>query len=238
MNGAKRSERKNMPLRMKEMPELERPYEKLEQYGESKLSNAELLAIIIKSGTKEENSIQIANRILLMTKSVKGLQDISLDELKNIKGIGKVKAVQLKAICELAKRMNEATNIKIQIKEPKDVAGLFMEKFKIENKEYLKLIILNTKNYITKIIDIAQGDADRIFVSPNQILLEVIKAQAKKLIIVHNHPSGDPTPSKMDIEFTRKLLKQSEVLELKLLDHIIIGYDKYESILSRKELER
>lgn len=227
-----------MPLKMKEMPEKERPYEKLEQYGESKLSNAELLAIIIKSGTKEENSIQIANRILLMTKSVKGLQDISLNDLKNIKGIGKVKAIQLKAICELAKRMNEVTNIKIHIKQPKDIAKLFMEEAKLENKEYLKLIILNTKNYITKIIDIASGEIDKIYVSTNQILLEVIKAQAKKLIIVHNHPSGDPTPSKQDIEFTKKLLKQSEILELKLLDHIIIGYDKYESILSRKELER
>lgn len=227
-----------MPLKMKEMPEQERPYEKLEQYGECKLSNAELLAIIIKSGTKEENSIQIANRILLMAKSIKGLQDISLNELKNIKGIGKVKAIQLKAICELAKRMNEATNIKIQIKEPKDIAKLFMQGSKLESKEYLKLVILNTKNYITKIIDIAKGETDRIYVSTNQILLEVIKAQAKKLIIVHNHPSGDPTPSKRDIEFTKKLLKQSEVLELKLLDHIIIGYDKYESILSGKELER
>ncbi len=225
-----------MPLKMKEMPELERPYEKLEQYGESKLSNAELLAIIIKNGTKEENSIQIANRILLMTKSVKGLQDISLNELKSIKGIGKVKAIQLKAVCELAKRISKAPNNKIQIKQPKDVANLFMEEFKLENKEHLKLLILNAKNYITKIIDIAKGDTDTIYVSSNQILLEVIKAQEKKLIIVHNHPSGDPTPSKRDIEFTKKLLKQGEILDLKLLDHIVIGYDRYESILSRKEL--
>lgn len=227
-----------MPLKMKEMPELERPYEKLEKYGESKLSNAELLAIIIKNGTKEENSIQIANRIILMTKTIKELQEVSLDELKEIKGIGKVKAIQLKAVCELAKRMSKPQDEKIQIRNPKDVAQLFMDEFKIENSECLKLIILNTKNYIIKIIDIAKGEIDRIYVSPNQILLEVIKSQAKKLIIVHNHPSGDPTPSTKDIEFTKKLLKQSEILDLKLLDHIVIGYDKYESILSRKELGR
>lgn len=225
-----------MPLKMKEMPELERPYEKLEKYGESKLSNAELLAIIIKNGTKEENSIQIANRILLMTKTVKGLQDISLDELKSLKGIGKVKAIQLKAICELSKRMSEIPNNKVQIKEPKDVATLFMEEFKLESREHLKLLILNARNYIIKVVEIASGNIDRIYVSPNQILSEVIKMQAKKLIIVHNHPSGDPTPSKKDIEFTRKLQSQSEILDLKLLDHIVIGYDRYESILSRKEI--
>ena len=105
-----------MPLKIKELPKGERPYEKLEKYGENMLSNAELLAIIIKTGTKEENSIDIANRILLMSDSLKGLQNLSLTDLKNIKGIGKVKAIQLKSICELAKRMSKENDIMIQVK--------------------------------------------------------------------------------------------------------------------------
>lgn len=224
-----------MPLKMKELPNEERPYEKLEIYGESKLSNAELLAIIIKSGTKEENSIQIANRILLLSESVKGLQDISLQELKSIKGIGKVKAIQLKAVCELAKRMSKREDINIQIKSPKDVSELFVNEFRFEKQECIKLVILNSKNYVTKIIDLAKGEADRVVVSTSQILSEVVKLQAKKLIIVHNHPSGDPTPSTKDIEFTKRLLKASEALDIKLLDHVVVGNDRYESILSRKE---
>lgn len=224
-----------MPLKMKDLPEDERPYEKLEIYGETKLSNAELLAIIIKSGTKEENSIQIANRILLLAKSIKGLQDISLQELKNIKGIGKVKAIQLKAVCELTKRMSRQENINIQIKSPKDVSELFMEEFKLEKQESIKLIVLNSKNYIIRVINLAKGEADRVIVSISQILSEVIKIQAKRMIIVHNHPSGDSQASTKDIEFTRKLLKASEILDIKLLDHVIIGNDRYESILSRKE---
>ena len=224
-----------MPLKMKELPELERPYEKLEKYGEKMLSDAELLAIIIKNGTKEENSIDIANRILLMSDTLKGLQTLSLTELKNIKGIGKVKAIQLKAICELAKRMNQENGIGIQVKYPKDIANLFIDEFKFEKQEVLKLIVLNSKNNIIKIMDIANGETDYVSVGIKQILIEVIRLQANRMIIVHNHPSGDSTPSKQDIEFTHRLLKASKMLEIKLLDHIVIGYNKYESIFSRRD---
>ncbi len=226
-----------MPLKMKELPALERPYEKLEKYGERMLSDAELLAIIIKNGTKEENSIDIANRILLMSDSLKGLQMLSLAELKNIKGIGKVKAIQLKAICEIAKRMNQENGIGVQIKYPKDIANIFIQEFKFEKQEVLKLVVLNSKNNIIKIVGITNGEIDHVRVGIKQILLEVIRMQANRMIVVHNHPSGDPTPSKQDIEFTEKLLKAASMLEIKLLDHIVIGYDKYESIFSRRDFK-
>lgn len=226
-----------MPLKMKELPVQERPYEKLEKYGEKVLSNAELLAIIIKTGTKEENSIEIANRILLMSESLKGLLELSIEDLMNIKGIGKVKAIQLKALCELAQRMSKHQNSDIQIKYPKDVANLFMDEYKFEKRETLKLIILNNKNYIIKVIDIAKGVVNQIIVDIKEILKEVIKLQANKMIIVHNHPSGDATPSKKDIEFTKRLIKASKIMDIKLLDHIIIGYDKYESIFSRGDIK-
>ena len=226
-----------MPLKMKELPVLERPYEKLEKYGEKVLSNAELLAIIIKTGTKEENSIEIANRILLMSESLKGLFELSIEDLMKIKGIGKVKAIQLKAVCELAQRMSKKQNCNIQIKYPKDVANLFIDEYKFEKKETLKLIVLNNKNYILKVIDIAKGAINQIIVDLKDILKEVIRLQANKMIIVHNHPSGDPTPSRDDINFTRKLLKASKMLDIELLDHIVVGFNKYESIFSRREFK-
>ena len=226
-----------MPLKIKELPKGERPYEKLEKYGENMLSNAELLAIIIKTGTKEENSIDIANRILLMSNSLKGLQNLSLTDLENIKGIGKVKAIQLKSVCELAKRMSKENDIMMQVKYPKDVAEIFYEEFKMEKQEIFKIVLLNTKNYITKIIDFAKGKINSINLDIREILQEIIKQNADRIIIIHNHPSGDPTPSKADINFTKKLYHASEIVGIKLIDHIVIGLYKYESIFSRREFK-
>ena len=192
-------------MTIKELPELERPYEKLQIYGPKKLSNAELLSIIIKNGTKENTSIELANKILKLKNNksqnnLRFLQDISMEEYMQIKGIGKVKAIQLKAICELAKRMSSPINIlKIKIKSGQDVANMFMEELRYEKREIVKIIILNTKNNIIKIEDVAVGGVDFVNVSPKDILTEVIKVNAPKMIIIHNHPSGDPTPSKADI---------------------------------------
>ena len=224
-----------MPLKMKELPVDERPYEKLEKYGEKMLSNAELLAIIIKTGTKEENSIEVANRILLLSNSLKDLQNISITELEKIKGIGKVKAIQLKAICELAKRMSKVDKYENQIKAPKDIAQIFFDEFKLEKKEVLKIVFLNNKNYITKIEDYAYGKENTINIDTKQILLEIIKQNVEKIIFVHNHPSGDANPSKNDIEFTKKMYKALNMVGVKLLDHIVIGLNSYESIFSGRD---
>lgn len=144
---------------MKELPELERPYEKLEWYGEKALSNAELLAIIIKTGTREETSVQLAQKILNLdhtkTEGINFLRNITIEELMQINGIGKVKAIQLKAVGELASRMTMPTTIKkIRIKEPYDLAKIMMEELRFENKEIAKVAILNMKNEIIKIKDI------------------------------------------------------------------------------------
>lgn len=147
-------------MKIKNLPISERPYEKLEMYGEKSLTNAELLAIIIKSGTKEYTSIELARKILnlnncLDKENLNFLRDISIEEFMNIKGIGKVKAIQLKAICELSVRMNKPSNYKtVQINEPKDIANIFIDELRFQRKEILKLIILNNKNLIMKIIDI------------------------------------------------------------------------------------
>ena len=225
-------------MRIKELPEIERPYEKLELYGEKALSNAELLAIIIKNGTKEKTSIEIANEILnLNTNQDKGdlnfLRELSLVELKNLKGIGRVKAIQIKATCELATRMSRPSNYKkIQIKSPKDVANLLMSDLRFEKREIVKIIILNNKNIVLKILDVAIGSGNFSNLNIRYILSETIKINAPKIILVHNHPSGDPTPSGADIVVTSKLKEAAEILNIELLDHIVIGNMQYRSILS------
>lgn len=227
-----------MPIKIKELPELERPYEKLEWYGEKTLSNAELLAIIIKTGTKQETSVQLAQKILNLneakTEGINFLRNISIQELMQINGIGRVKAIQLKAIGELANRMAMPSNHKkIIINEPYDLAKIMMEELRFQKREIAKLVILNNKNEILKISDIAMGGTNFANVSIKDIFEEPIKMKAPKIILVHNHPTGDATPSNKDIIFTNKLYDAATLLEIQLLDHLVIGNKTYTSIFSK-----
>lgn len=225
-------------LKMKELPELERPYEKLELYGEETLSNTELLAIIIKTGTKNETALSIAQNVFNLGEKEDGfriLQEISIQELKQVKGIGRVKAIELKALGEITKRMSRPiNNKKIQIKSASDVAKLLMEEMKFEKREIVKLILLNTKNIVLKIKNISLGGSNFAVIDPKDILVEAIKMQAPKIILVHNHPSGNPTPSNEDYCVTKRVYKSAEIIGIELLDHIIIGDGKYESILFKQ----
>mgnify|MGYP001853758710 FL=1 len=226
-------------MKMKELPISERPYEKLEMYGERALSNAELIAIIIKSGTREESSVNIAQKILSLEKNgennLRFLQNISIEEFMSIKGIGKVKAIQLKAICELTKRMSKPLDTsQIQINSPKDVAELLTEEMKFEKREIVKTLILNSKNIVIKIVDVCFGGTNSAILKPKDVLQEAIKLGAPKIILVHNHPSGDPTPSQKDFDFTERLIQASKIIGVELLDHIIIGDYGFESIFYLK----
>ncbi len=227
-----------MSIKIKQLPETERPYEKMELYGEKALSNAELLAIIIKSGTKEESSVTIAQKILNLnpnpkTNNLDFLREITISELTRIKGIGKVKAIQLKAVCELAVRMARPLNYqKIKIKKPEDVVSLLMEEMRLEKQEIVKLIILNNKNEIIKMKNVALGGINSVNMSLKDILAEPIKMQAPKIILVHNHPSGDATPSKADIQITTKIFEVIQLFNIELLDHIVIGNGNFTSIIS------
>lgn len=228
-----------MPIKMKNLPITERPYEKLEQYGEKNLTNAELLAIIIKSGTREETSVQLAQKILLLNENqdknnLNFLREITIEELIKIKGIGKVKAIQIKATCELASRMNSIDNYKnITINKPSDVVDILFEEMRFEKQEILKVVILGNKNKLLKIKDIAKGTGNFVKASIKDVLNEAVKVQAMQIILVHNHPSGNVTPSKNDIEFTREVKKASIILGINLIDHIIIGGNNYISIFSK-----
>ena len=229
-----------MKIKMKELPISERPYEKLKIYGAEKLTDAELLAILIKNGTKEYTAIDLANNILKLSDNKKNgdlsfLQEISISELTKIKGIGEIKAIQILAVCELVKRINKPINKQnIKIKDSKDVAKLLMNELRYEKREIAKIILLNNKNIVLKIKDVSFGGTNFAMIEPREVLNEAIKIQAPKIILVHNHPSGDVTPSKSDFNITDRIYEASEILGIQFLDHVIIGDNKFESILRFK----
>ena len=179
-----------MSIKIKELPYAERPYEKLELYGEKALSNAELLAIVIKSGTKQETSVELAQKILKLNKNTKEdelnfLRNVSIEEFQQIKGIGKVKAIQLKAVCELAIRMSKPSNYKqIKIKSPQDIAKILLNELRCEKKEIVKLIMLNNKNEIVKMMNVAIGGNNFANFSVTEILGETIKIKAPKNLVL------------------------------------------------------
>lgn len=229
-----------MSIKMKELPMTERPYEKLEQYGEKCLTNAELLAIIIKTGTKEETALELAQKILKLNddegkEGLNFLRELAVEEFMKIKGIGKVKAIQLKAVCEIATRMNMVKSFKeIRIQRPYDIAEILIEKMRFEKQEILKVALLNNKNNLLKIKDIAIGSGNFVVATIKSVLNEAVKIEAAKIILIHNHPSGDSTPSQADIDFTDKVRQASQILGIQLLDHIVIGEKNYTSIFSQR----
>ena len=232
-----------MSLKIKDMPEAERPYEKLELYGAEYLSNAELLAIIIKRGTKEETSVELAQKILKLREN--GLKDdlsflkkLSINDFIKIKGIGKVKAIQLKAICELAIRMSKPANYKgIIIRSPKDVADMLLDELKDEKHEISKIFLLDNRNRILRIETLATGGSNFVDVGIKQIITLSLKVEANKVILVHNHPTGISTPSEADIKFTDKLYNALSIFEIDLLDHIVIGNMNYVSIYEQLQTQ-
>ena len=182
-------------MTIKELPSSERPYEKLELFGEKSLSNAELLAIIIKTGTKELTSVDIARQILNLNEmhdkdNLSFLRDLSIEELTKIKGLGRIKALQLKAVCELATRMNTPSNYrKIKIKEPNDIVKILMSGMQYEKIEIAKIVLLDHGLNILKIKDVATGGNNFVNIGMRNVLSEAVKINAPKMILVHNHPS-------------------------------------------------
>ena len=220
---------------MKEVLLEDRPYEKLEQFGADRLSDSELLAIIIKSGTKEMNSLRLAQ--LLLAENSSGLSsfnyldNISIEQLKCFKGIGRVKAIQIKAVIEIAKRIAKSSNGKVsKITCPKDVYNLLRKDMEESQIEKIRVVILNNKNVVKSVVTVSVGSQNKAAVSVKEILYEPLKQMASGIIIVHNHPSGDSKPSKQDISFTRKIIDGIRIFDIELLDHIIIGKNEYTSI--------
>ena len=213
-------------MKIRDLPDDSKPRERFLKYGPEAMSDAELFAIILRTGTKNENVLEVANKIIAEHR-IDRLFDCSIKELRKIKGIGQIKAIELLTIAELAKRYNNFKREIKHIKSAKDVFDLFHERLKDEKQENFIVLMLNSKNYIIGEHLVSKGILDASIVHPREIFKPAIKNSCSKIILVHNHPSGDSKPSEEDEETTEKLIEAGALLGIKVLDHIIIGTDNY-----------
>ena len=215
---------------LKEMPTDERPREKALKYGVKALCNRELLAIIIRNGIKSYSALDIADDILKKAKGVKGLKRLNINELNKIKGIKNVKAIELMVVFELVNRMlyEEILDVNI-ITSPKKLIDWLKLEFGHLQQELFIVIFLNTKNHIIDYSIIFKGTLNASIVHPREIFKDAIVKSSSSIIAVHNHPSGDPTPSKSDIIVTKKISDVGKIMDIKVVDHIIVGFNNYYS---------
>lgn len=210
------------------------PYERFLRFGPENLTEAELLAIIIRTGTKDCNALQLAEQVLALAKYPKdgllGLYDVSLEELQSIRGIGEVKAVKLKCLTELTMRMSAATAKKgNSFSSSGQAADYFMEKLRHKKTECVILVCLDAKTQILSEQKLSEGSVRMSLISPREIFLAALQCGAVNIMLVHNHPSGDPTPSQADRELTANVRELGDKMDIRLLDHIIIGDNRYTS---------
>ncbi|MDW8542365.1 MULTISPECIES: RadC family protein [Staphylococcus] len=219
-------------MKIKELANNQKPRERLLNNGPAHLSDGELLAILINTGRKGFSSLDIANELLKSVESLKQLKALSINDLNKVKGIGLYKALILKAAFELGERMHSGSlDEKIQITSPQDVANFMMGKMEHLTQEKFIVLFLNSKNVVIKQKTIFIGTLNSSIVHPREIFSEAIKCASNAIVVLHNHPSGDTTPSKEDIRTTDRLRECGEILGIDLLDHIIIGDHTYMSMV-------
>lgn len=209
---------------VKELPEDERPREKLLKYGAESLSDAELIALIIGTGNKKRTAIELAQDILNAFGGLQALNQIAVEEFTEIKGVGIAKGSQIKAVVELSRRFafinNQDKNL---IERPEDVSNLLMPELRFSSQEIFKIILINMRNQIIAIPCISKGGLTNSVVHPREVFREAIKRSSAAIILVHNHPSGSPDPSQEDINITKRLIKTGKIVGIEVLDHIVIG---------------
>lgn len=217
---------------MKDVPNAERPYEKCLKQGAEALSDAELLAVLLRTGTKGENVLALAKRLLYEDggAGLLGIHQFSFQSLMKLKGIGKVKAVQILCLSELAKRLSKASvEPRLRFSSSQSVAEYYMEDLRHRNQEVMKLLLLNSKAELIDETNISKGTVNASLVTPRELFVEALKKEAVSMILLHNHPSGDPTPSRDDILTTKRISECGLLIGIELLDHIIIGNNCYVS---------
>ena len=215
-----------MIMKIKDLPEQNRPRERFLKHGPETLSDAELFAIILRTGTIDENVIDMSNR-LIAEYGLDKLFECSLRELQKIKGIGPSKAMQILAMSELGKRYNQSKTPLKKISCAEDVFNYFHERLKDKKEEHFYILMLNTQNYIIGEHLVSKGILDASIIHPREIFKPAIKNSASKIILVHNHPSGNPNPSGEDYEIINKLMKNGEELGIKVVDSVIVGRSNY-----------
>ncbi len=211
------------------------PYERFLRFGPENLTERELLAIIIRTGTKDQSALQLAENVLGLARypreGLLGLYDVSIEELKTIKGIGEVKAIKLKCLTELSMRISTATAREgICFHDSAAVARYFMEKLRHRDTECVILVCLDAKGQMIEEKRLSEGSVRMSLISPREVFLEALKSRAVHILLVHNHPSGNPAPSRADIELTQNIRELGEKMDISLLDHIIIGDNRYTSL--------
>ncbi|MCK5149691.1 DNA repair protein RadC [Candidatus Pacearchaeota archaeon] len=221
-------------MKIKDLPKQNRPRERFLKHGPEVLSDAELFAIFLRTGTINENVIDMSNR-LIAEYGLDKLFECSLKELQEIKGIGPGKAMQILTIAELQKRINQSKKPIKKIICAEDVFNLFHERLKDKKEEHFYVLILNTQNIIIGEELVSKGILDASIIHPREIFKPAIKNSASKIILLHNHPSGNPNPSPEDLEITKKLMNVGNEVEIKVLDHVIIGDGKFWSWVEKKD---
>lgn len=218
-------------LRMKDISSNEKPREKLMKLGVSNLSNVELLAIILDTGSCDKSVLDLSQEVLSLSKGLSGIRGLSIKDFMSIKGIGPAKTGRILASLELSSRIakQESENL-FQIDSAVSVANLFMEELRYQKREVFKVLFLDTKNKIICDRNISVGSLNASIVHPREVFKEAVLYSSNKIFLIHNHPSGDTEPSREDILVTERLKKAGELLGIEVLDHIIIGNGKYSSL--------
>lgn len=221
---------------IRELPTIERPREKLTRYGQAHLTNTELIALLLGTGSKGESAIGLAENLLALDEDgIFHLANCSVEELSKVKGMGLAKASKLLAAMELGSRMSTTQRPeKTKIESTSDVVQIFMEKMRYHKKEYFNVLLLNAKGGILAVETVAVGDLSSSIVHPREAFIAAVRRSAAAVIFIHNHPSGNPKPSPQDIEVTQRLCETGKILGIHVLDHIIIGDGIYISMKEKK----
>lgn len=221
-------------LMIRDMAEQDRPRERLQQVGPGAVSTAELLAIVLRTGSGGENVLRLAERLLAQFGSLPGLSRASMTELMAVKGVGAAKAAEVKASLELGRRlMASAPEERPVVSSPADAANLLMSEMMFLEQEHLRLILLDTRNRVLQTPTIYVGSLNASVVRVGELFRAALKANAAAMIVAHNHPSGDPSPSPEDIRVTRQLVEAGKLMDLEVLDHVVIGHQRYVSLKER-----
>jgi DNA repair protein RadC len=214
----------NSSLRLKDQPPSERPRERLVEHGPDALSPAELIAILVRTGLRGTNAVEIGKQLIQKFGTLQALARASVDDLRQVKGIGRDKAVTLMAAFALARKMaKELQRESPVLDNPEAIVQLLREQNLVKNVETLQVLLLNTRRRLIRVEPVTDGTIDTLLVHPREVFKAAIAANAAAVVLAHNHPSGDPTPSEADIKVTRDLIRAGQLLKIEVLDHIIIG---------------
>lgn len=225
-------ERNNVTI--KDLPAEERPRERLVKYGAEVLSDAELLAIILRVGTAECSAVGLAHQILAKFEGLRGIATSSVEDLSKVKGLGLAKGAQIKAMVELGRRLAASVgNSRAKVQNAHDAAAILAPALRDEPQEHFKALLLNTRHEVLKIRSVTIGGLDSSIIEPRDLFREAMSANSAAIIVAHNHPSGDPTPSREDITVTRRLCEAGRLLGIEVLDHLVIGDGRWVSLKER-----